>query len=378
MIILFVGVLLIIYAIAAKKYSVAWGMLFVLIIMGCQEGIPGDFMGYKDTYNEGGAEAGYLGSTVKEAEYSFIWLTQFCSRFMSFHWFVFFTSLVQCLVMGAMIKKYADNRYWSFGVLLVFFTYNIMLLQMKAMRQGYAVESLLLAYWLIGERRFLLALIMAAICYGFHNSSLVALPFFLVFLIIMFLKRKEVNNADTEDVCNVAKDSYPFAIVVAVGLIAFTILKFSVIDDYLKPLVNTWDFFEYGAYLEEMQDKRLAWWIVLYVTVSVFAVSLYYKNEANIYKKYLAFLSIIASYVYVGIFGMGSLFRVSMYFDIFAIVTFPNVAGMLRNTYGKDVASLYVIFNMVYLMYFSVAHMTSMSIIGGFGYGMYKFSFMNW
>ena len=379
MIILFVGVLLIVYGITSKKYSVAWGMFMVLLIMGFQEGIPGDYMSYKYTFEHGGADADDVFSTVKETEYSIVWLSQTLSKFMNFHWFVFLTSLVQCFAMGAMIKEHADKRYWNFGILLIFFTYNIMLIQMKAMRQGYAVDCLLLAYWLIGRRRYLLSLLFAVVAYGFHNSSIVAMPFYVVFFVMMFLRRKEKtdkSNHTTIIDCKVDRKSFKYAVFVAIGLLIFTVLKFTVIDSYVKPFVETLDFFEYGGYLEEMEDRGLAWWIVLYNTIATFFAALYFQNETDPYRKYMAFMSVAAGFVYVGFFGMGTLFRVSMYFDIFAIVTFPNVAGMLRNTYGKNIASYYIVFNMVYQMYLSVMHMVSMNIENGFGYGMFKFSFM--
>lgn len=379
MIILFVGLLLIIYGISAKKYSVSWGMFFVLLILGFQEGIPGDYMAYKYIYEHGGADPDDVFSTVKETEYSIIWLTQVLSRFINFHWFVFLTALVQCFAMGAMIKEHADKRYWSFGILLIFFTYNIMLIQMKAMRQGYAVDCLLLAYWLLGRRRFLLSILFAAIAYGFHNSSMIALPFFVFLFVMMFLKRKDefgkIKRITVID-AKVEGKSFKYATFAAIGLFVFTVLKFTVIDSYVSPFVESLDFFEYGGYLDEMENRSLAWWIVLYNIVATFTSTLYFINEKDLYRKYLAFMSVASQFFYVGFFGMGSLFRLSMFFDIFSIVTFPNVATILHNTYGKKIALYYIIFNMAFFMYLSVMHMVSMNIQNGFGYGMFRFSFM--
>ena len=375
-IILTVGILLILYGIFAKrKYSVAVGMFFVLLIMGFQEGIPGDFMAYKFSFNHGGVDTAEDG--IKETEYAYIWLTQTLSKFMNFNVFVFLTSLVQCFAIGLMIRDYADKRYWSFGVILFFFSFNLMLIQMKAMRQGYAVDCLFLAYWLLSKRRFVLSLLMAAIAYGFHNSTIVALLFFIALYVLMFFKRNEkMGKSENMNTVLVNKNAFSFATLVAIGLVAFTVLKFTVIDMYVKTFVETLDFFQYDGYFEEMEDRGLAWWIILYETVSVFVVSLYYRSEKNFFNKYLALISIISFFAYVGFFGMGSLFRVSMFFDIFAVVVYPNVAGMLRNSYGKHMATYYIIFNMVFLMYLSVQHMLSMSIESGFGYGMFRFSFM--
>lgn len=376
MIILIIGILLILYGISAKNYSVAFGMLFVLIIMGLQEGIPGDYMTYKYAFEHGGADPDDIERTAKETEYSMVWLAQTMSRFMNFHWFVFITSLIQCFAMGVMIKDYADKRYWNFGVLLVFFTYNIMLIHMKAMRQGYAVDCLLLAYWLIGKRRFFTSLLMAIIAYGFHNSSIMAMPFFVVLFVMMFVRRKEKVNKCINAV-KIDRKAFKYASFVAIGLFIFTILKFTIIDTYVAPLVSTLDFLEYGYYLGDIENRGLAWWIVLYSVVITFAAAVYFISEKDIIKKYFAFLTVASGFVYIGFFGMGSLFRLSMYFDIFAIVTLPNIAGMLKNTYGKRIALYFIMFNMTYLMYLSVMHMVSMKVQDGFGYGMFKFSFLS-
>ena len=142
MIILIVGILLTLYGIFAKqKYSVWVGIFFVLLIMGFQEGVPGDYQGYQFSFNTGGSD-GTSGGSVKLTEFSFIWITTTFSKFMNFHLFVLLTSICQSIIFALLIKEYTDKRYQSFGVLIVFFTVNIMLLQMKAIRQGYAVDTL--------------------------------------------------------------------------------------------------------------------------------------------------------------------------------------------------------------------------------------------
>ena len=113
MTILVVGILLILYGIIAKqKYSVWVGMFFVLLIMGFQEGIPGDYMEYKDIYKSGTVDVGTMFSTAKEGAFAFIWSFEHLSRIMNFHWFVLLTAIAQCLAMGVMIKNFAEKKYW--------------------------------------------------------------------------------------------------------------------------------------------------------------------------------------------------------------------------------------------------------------------------
>jgi hypothetical protein len=375
-IILTVGILLIFYGIAFRKYSVWVGILFVLFVLGFQEGIPGDYMDYKYIFEQGGATSDIVGSsTVKDTEYSYIWLTQTLSKQMGFHAFVFLTAIVQCFVMAMMIRFYADNRYQQFGVLLVFFTFNIMLIQMKAMRQGYAADMILLAYLLLGNKRFILSVLAMFAAYGFHNSALLAVPFYSVLFVIVFVLRKKEYEQDNNACRN---RGIVAAIVVAIGLLVFYLFKYTIFDEYVNPYLDSLDYFEYEDYLDQIENRSIAWWILLYMTASTFFVVLYFVYETNHFKKYLALIVIIDNFLSVGVFGFGNLMRVSMYFVIFSIVVLPNVAAMLRDKYSKMVATGYVIFNMVYLMWFSVPRMLSMNYLDGTGYGTFTFSFLNW
>ena len=377
MIILLVGIILIIYSIGRKKYSVGVGMLFVLLIMGFQEGILGDYMSYKDTYNSGVVDVGMMGSTAKESEFAYIWTVEHFSKIMNFHWYVLLTSIVQCLAMGLMIKYYADRKYWYFGVLLIFFTFNIMMIQMKAMRQGYAIDMLLMAYFFLGKRRFTWSLVAAVVAFGFHNSSIIAIPFFVVLWVLMFLRRKDKQGAYVP-VHVIKQKGFGTALWVAGGLLAFYLLKFVVFANYINPFLEGLDAFAYSGYLDTMEERSVSWWILLYHIVIVFAVTVYYVNEKDLFRKYLALLTILAIFLGIGTFGFGNLMRVPAYFIIFCIVVFPNVAGMLHRSYGKQMALGFVLFNMLYLMYSSVSNMISTDSSSGTGFGAFTFSFLNW
>ena len=378
MTILVVGILLIIYGIIAKqKYSVWVGMFFVLLIMGFQEGIPGDYMEYKDIYKSGTVDVGTMFSTAKEGEFAYIWTNETLSMFMNFHWFVLITAIIQCLAMGLMIKNYAIKNYQFYGVLLIFFTFYIMMIQMKAMRQGYAIDMLLFAYYLLGKRKFIWSLIPVVLAYGFHNSSIIAIPFFLILWIIMFLRRKDKEENYTPVTIN-QKRGLGAAIWASAGLLVFYVLKFVVFANYINPFLEGLDAFEYSGYLDAMESRSIAWWILFYHVVIVFAVTYYYVNEKEFFRRYLALLTLVALFLNIATFGFGNLMRVQAYFIIFSIVIFPNVAGMFHKNYGKKIATAFVLFNLLYVMYGSVFNMVSMNTDSGTGFGPFTFSFLNW
>lgn len=378
MIIFIVGILLILYSIVSKqRYSVGMGMLFVLLIIGFQEGLQTDYPNYMNTFNSGGAGMNSWSDTTKEGEFSYIWITQLCSKIMSFHMFVFLTSVVQCLAMGLIIKRYAVKQFSQFGVLLVFFTTNIMLIQMTAMRQAYATDCLLLAYYLLGRKYYFLSIIIAVIAYGFHNSTLVVLPFFVALWMLMYLRRKKKND---EIVPVVIKNSQgrATALWVAVGLFGFYLVKYVFFASYINPILEGMEMFSYSDYLDQFEkDTMISWWILLYHVVIVFFVTLYCVNEHNLYRRYLGILVIVSMFLNIGTFGFGNLMRVGMFFVIFSIVVYPNIAAMLRFSYGKPAALAFVLFNMAYLMLFSVRNMLSRDYSSATGFYSYTFSFLN-
>lgn len=379
MVIFIVGILLILYGFLSKqKYSVWVGILFVLLIMGFQEGVPGDYQGYQMRFNSGGSD-GTSGGSVKLTEFSFILITTTLSKFMDFHWFVLLSSFCQCLIFALLIKSYVDKKHWYFGVLLVFFTVNIMLLQMKAMRQGYAVDMLLLAYLLLDRRKYLWSILSMIIAFGFHNSSSVAIPFFLIyFIIFFFFHRHDKKTPNNTEVVKVTK-GITAGVVVVIGLFIFLVFKYFVFSDYINPYLMTLDFFEYSDYLQDYSNiQSIRWWVVVYYAAILFSLTVYYANEHNLFKKYSTILSIVGILVYLSFFGFGNLMRLAMFFVPFNIIILPNVTAMLRASYGKHVSIWYVLFNMVFLMKFSVEQMLSDNYEDGTGFYSYTFSFLNW
>lgn len=374
MIILLVGIILILYGLVSKqKYSVGVGMFFVFLIMGFQENCITDYPEYKSEFL-----SGTVGYTVKETEFAFRWLWGISSSIISFHAFVMITSLLQCIAMGYMIKEYAERRFQYFGVLLVFFTFNIMLIQMTAMRQGYAVDVLLFAYLLLGKRKYIGSLITALIAYGFHNSALIALLFFIFIWGLTFLNRKE-KHFQSQPVIVEKEKGMKLSFIVLVVFAFFYLLKYVVFVSYINPILEGLDAFSYSGYFEGFEkDRSIAWWIMLYNAIILFCTTLYYASERNRFKKYLAFLTIVYVFLNVGTFGFGNLMRTTLYFIIFTIVVFPNVSSMLRNTYGKRISNMFVVFNMFYLMFLSVRNMLTMETDNATGFGSYMFSFFDW
>ena len=378
MVILVVGVLLILFSLLSRnKYSVWMGILFVLLVMGFQEGVIGDYQNYQYAFIHAGSEVGVV-SYIKEAEYSYLSLIRLLSPIMGFHGFVLVMSIIQCIIIAAFIKKYANKKYQYFGVLIVFFTYNIMLLQMKAMRQGYAVDALLFAYLLLDNKKYLLSVLLVFVAYGFHNSSVYIIPFYVVFLLLQLSHNKEKSHVQKD---GNKSNGYLLATIVTFGLLFFYYLKFYVFQSYVNPLLQGWELLSYEGYLEQMEENNsISWWILFYYLVSTFCVTLYLRRETDFFKKYYSIIVVISNFLAIGLFGYGNLQRIGMYFIIFSIIVFPNVVAFIRENFknGSLLSSIYLIFNLAFLMIFSVFPMLSTDTSDGTGFGTYTFSFLNW
>lgn len=372
MIIFIVGVLLIVYSIVAKKkYSLAIGMFAVLLIMGFQEGIPGDYMGYKKMFDS--ANTGY-GSSIKDTELSFLWAFRYLPRVMNFHVFVFLSSILQCLIMGLLIKRYANKKDQYFGVLVLFFTFNIMLLQMKAMRQAYAIDALVFAYILLDKKKYFLSLLVVVVAYGFHNSSIIAIAFFLILFLLKIVKKNEHLNKVLID--KRRKSLIPLIIVGV--LVVVYIVRYTFFASYIEPFLMANEVSDYDFYLTQFDGEGsfIPWWLMLYYIVSTYVVALYLCAEDDQFKKYMAMLVIVGNLIAVFVHGYGNLQRINAYFIIFSIVVFPNVADIIRKKYGSQMALLFVVFNMLALMRVTVPMMFSNDQTMGTGFATYTFSFL--
>lgn len=370
MIIFAVGILLIVYGLLSKKKFSVWiGMAFVLLIMGFQEGVPGDYDEYKYMYQTFSP----ANSTIKEMEYSYIWVIQNLPTFMNFHIFVFFSSLLQCLAMGYLIKKYANNRYQFYGILVLFFTFSIMMLQMKAMRQAYAIDTILFALILLDKRKYIFSALMLAIAYGFHNSSLIAIAFYVVLLsLLIFQRNKRKNRSFVERRKNV------IAIVATSALFVVYVMRFHLLNTYIDSILLGVEVSEgYDFYLMQMDEtKFIAWWQMLYYLIATYAVTLYICSERAIFKIFMGITLLVGYYVAVFVTGSGNLQRISAYFIIFSIVVLPNTVEFIHKNYGRHKALAFIVLNMLAIMRVTVPYMFSYDFSNGTGFGTYTFSFL--
>lgn len=177
MIILYTGIILILYSMFSgeltRNYKPIIGFMFTFLIMAFQSNVEGDYMSYMKDFG-----MGY--SRTMDTEPLWV-LLQMPFYLLGWQYFIFFMVLFQVWVVYRISKMYASNHYQYLGAILFFFTFGMMLIQMKALRQGLAIEICLLPFIMkFDNKNRLLNRILycygpVVIAYFIHNSAIVGL-----------------------------------------------------------------------------------------------------------------------------------------------------------------------------------------------------------
>ena len=110
-IILSVGILLVALSYVFRdKWPPYWGFLLVLLIMGFQDGVEGDFMVYKDSYEMIESDhIAYSEILVTDSEPVLTYLMTALSYVCPFWLFVLLLSSFQCFVLFKLVER--SSRY---------------------------------------------------------------------------------------------------------------------------------------------------------------------------------------------------------------------------------------------------------------------------
>lgn len=368
-IILVTGILLIIASLATeKKYKPYIGFAFVFLIMGFQSGVEGDFMAYMQEYN-GLSASQVVDSRTIEDEPVFPYLMKFFSFFSPYWLFILLMSLFECYVLERFVSRYAKGPYQFIAAILFFFAFNMMLMQMKALRQGFAIELMVAAFLLLERKKKKfpwVPLLLAVTAFFTHNSSLVAVPFLILFY---FATRRDNFLTKTGN-----GDLFP---VIMVGIYLFVyFIKTTILNDYLISfaLLSDEDFRLSGYFSEnEMENAfNISWLIVLYDAIIMFLVAWYYRF-ADSRMRVFCWASMIAAIGDMLFFGIGSLPRIIMYLVVFNLAVYPAVALQLSKKFGKIWALAFLVLLVGYAVKTSLPWMLG---VDDGRFGTYRFIFM--
>lgn len=369
-IILIVGfILIIISPLYKKQRSPYWGMLFVLIIMGLQEGVKGDFMVYKSFY-EGGWQI-----TTTEDEPVWNFLQSFFSSYLSFGFFILVLSSFQCWVLWKVGNRFGSKQYGFLGPILFFFTFNLMLLQMKAIREGLAVEVCVLAYYLIAKNIGVIwSITFIIISFFIHNSAIAIAPFIILQIVVTFYKGMDNDSLEIDEPHVIL---FPI-IMTTIYIVVYSMKEWGLMQwlDQLALLAG--EDFRIASYLTKDQqyigDSNISPLLILYNGIMVFLCSWFFQRADRRYK-ILAIASIVSCFGEMLLVGLGTLPRILMYYSVFNILTYPKLTELIARKFGKPYAVVLMGFLLGYAIKTSSYWMT---ISEDDRFGTYYFVFMDW
>lgn len=242
----------------------------------------------------------------------------------SFNFLIFLTTLFYFIVIFKLIfSNVKKNRYWM-SVLILLLNPYLFLIHLSAIRQTIAILFFIISVKYIYERKIIKYIFCLVIAAGFHKSSLLLIPFYF------FLNTKKIS-----------KKEYVFIFLSIIFI--FT--------NYFQILLNIilQKFPGYIFYLKNAQGNSIR--SIIFSAVYFIFVLLYLnrlKEKKIIYGK----LYLISTIISIWTIKIAMLTRIGMYFDIFMIITIPNLLEEIKD---KNIRLFFtmILFSIFLLRYLS-------------------------
>lgn len=377
MIVLTFGVLLIVLNIlTSRKYNPLISMMIILLIMGFQDNCQNDFLSYQEDYRLA-MKYGYL-QDYSEHDSEPLWkfLMINSSKIIPWWMFVFFLACFECVVLYKFLKKFCKGKFAWIATILYYFTWNMMGMHMSLMRQGFVVAVMLAAFLSYEKtKKWKWPVIISVIAYLMHNSSVVMIPLLMGYI---FLDKRKTKNPE---LAKKKKQIDFFPLIVTGGYLLLYLIKQVFLKSYLPALALMFgDANRLSGYLDatgqnhgmaHVDDLEVSMLIILYDAIIVFIVSYFYKY-ADLRMKWMYLLTIAAAFGDMMLFGIGSLPRIILYYCVFNIIVYPDIAQKIRSKWGIIPALAFVALLIGYAVKTSLPWMTG-DDWGGIG--TYQFVF---
>ena len=304
------------------KKSVYIVFLGVLLVMGFQGKAGYDYLSYEKNFNLIGSNI----ININNNEFELGWYllnSLFSHAEIPFSFFVLFIAFVQYLILCKFVSAYVRKSAWyNFSFVLFFFVISYLGFQLTGLRQGFAIELIALAFFLLDnavkKKNLLLGYTFFLIAYSMHHSALVILPF-----LILFTVKRNLSFFD----------SSRFLYIMCIVFFLAYALKSSILS-YLSAILPNDSEYEYLGYFNQFELQfQLSKLIVFYDFIMIVFVCWFARHTVGSLR-FFCLLSIISLFGEVLIFGMNDLPRILYYFSIFNIVVFPNIAILLKKKYN--------------------------------------------
>jgi len=320
--------------------------------MGFQCGVPGDYDSYKNLFLAASHE--WVDMDTFADQVGWMRFSRIFVNIGGFPVFIFFISLVEYLILARTINIYCEKKYRFLAGLIFYFSMNLMLFQMKGLRQGLAIELGLLAFYFIDRMKIhgaVVAFIISIIAISFHKSYWLFVPFLASFFVYKsyFCSKKQKHLMSTSSQGSKTKkprSEFFFPMLMSSIYVGTVVLK-ALFITYAQPLLLAMNLGGYEGYFGEMQVVEQHFLITMYGAISVFFVSWYaqYSQGTKWFIAILALLGLLAESLF---FGQGNMFRFSLYIYIFIIFAIPNAASFVQKKGFKKISFSYMLLSVAY------------------------------
>lgn len=248
------------------------------------------------------------------------------NTFSNFFVMVTVISIFYLVTIGSLIKFNLSSKYYWLALLILLINPYLFLVQLSSIRQTISICFFIISSFFIIKKQFIPYIICILLALGMHSSAIVLLPIYFI------IGEKKITK------------KYVLYLLVILGILLFTPIFDLIVVNILKYLPE-----HYLSYYKENLTNSISSAILsgIYLLFILFNLNKL-EGKEMVYGK----LSLIATILSLLAIKLSMITRIGMYFDIFLIITIPQILSKMDN---KLLKFLWVIllFSIYILRYYS-------------------------
>lgn len=240
----------------------------------------------------------------------------------NFYIFIALISMIYLIMIWYLIKNNLKvNQYW-FAVLLLLINPYLFLIHLSALRQTLAICLFVLSVNFLIRKRLIPYVICILLASGFHASAIILMPMYF------FLTEKPF------------KKKYVLITIIFLGVLLFTPLFDIVANKVLDYLPNHYRYYYNQGLQNSIRASIISSFYLFLIAFNLPKL----KGKEIIYGK----LSLISTVLSVLAVKVSMITRVGMYFDLFLIITIPQIFSRIEKKVYRQI--LFMVLIGIYLL----------------------------
>lgn len=224
--------------------------------------------------------------------------------FPNFYVFVAVISFFYIITVFFLIKNnLLKNRYW-FAVLILLINPYLFLVHLSSFRQTLAICFIIFAVHFGIKKNFIIYVLFVLVAAGFHQSALIMLPIYFL------LKESKINVFKVAGILGV--------IMLLLLTPLFSVVILWIIEYFPK---------HYEYYFNQGLQNTLR---ATLISSFFFFLILFNINKLNGKELIFGKLALIATIIQLLAFKLSLITRVGMYFDVFLIISIPQIFSKIK------------------------------------------------